>query len=188
MANRKSRRRSATPTRGSELSTQKQSSRPPRTAYPKRATVTPRLPPVAPQPLRRVTEPPVREDRRLFRQSAPKQLDGRPARVIRDHVRKSKPIRPHGPKIFRSKLQRRRVEYYSALDAWHRSGRVGSRPVSASERVQDSGGEDWRFHRPRSVWTCLKRQVRREIIHALKLTAKGARGKKHRGPYSEVHC
>lgn len=45
------------------------------------------------------------------------------------------------------------------------------------------------FHAPKSVLTCLRRSIRRQVVFALKKTGKGARTKKHRwSEYSGIKC
>jgi len=44
------------------------------------------------------------------------------------------------------------------------------------------------FKSPRSVMVCVRRQTRKEVLHALNLTKKGSRGGKRRNYYSNVRC
>lgn len=44
------------------------------------------------------------------------------------------------------------------------------------------------FGDPSLVGICARRKVRKEVLHALKRTKKGARGKKHRNIWSDYKC
>lgn len=53
---------------------------------------------------------------------------------------------------------------------------VGSQPAAV------------RFAEPRLVGICARRQIRKEVLHALKRTRKGAGSKKHFNFWSKVSC
>lgn len=44
------------------------------------------------------------------------------------------------------------------------------------------------FSVPRDVAICIRRKARREVIHAKRLTARGAGGSKRRNWFSDIHC
>lgn len=46
----------------------------------------------------------------------------------------------------------------------------------------------FRFRVPNMVVLCVRRKIRREVIHALDLTRKGAGGSKRRNEWSNVKC
>lgn len=45
-----------------------------------------------------------------------------------------------------------------------------------------------RFKVPHDVIVCLRRKIRREVLHALKLKNSGRGGKRRRTPYSSIDC
>lgn len=53
-------------------------------------------------------------------------------------------------------------------------------PVTLSSRVQ--------FEHPRRVVLCIRRKVRKQVIHALKLTKKGAGSARRHNEWSHVAC
>ncbi|WNK13802.1 MAG: hypothetical protein [Microvirus sp.] len=44
------------------------------------------------------------------------------------------------------------------------------------------------FAVPKNVALCKRRHERREVMHALRLTGRGAGSPKRRGPWSDIHC
>lgn len=62
-------------------------------------------------------------------------------------------------------------------------------------RLQVSPGSNFKlpvgvsFEDPRRVLICVRRKQRREVLHALKRTGRGAGKRRHRkGPYTDVRC
>lgn len=69
--------------------------------------------------------------------------------------------------------------------------------VSPARKAKKEGGLRHRqappptlaFRAPKEVLVCVRRHRRREVLHALKKTGRGARARhRHRNPYSEIRC
>lgn len=44
------------------------------------------------------------------------------------------------------------------------------------------------FESPEKVMVCVRRKMRREVLHALRITGKSGTGKRRRTPASNIHC
>lgn len=44
------------------------------------------------------------------------------------------------------------------------------------------------FQQPEKVIVCIRRKIRKEVLHALKLTRKNGGGARKRTPLSDIHC
>lgn len=69
--------------------------------------------------------------------------------------------------------------------------RIVVKQSSRSAPKRNDTYSDWRvaFAVPHRVAVCVRRKQRREVIHALKLTGKGSRARRHRrNTWSDVDC
>lgn len=68
----------------------------------------------------------------------------------------------------------------------------GGRPLSSKNLVHGINASGvtsrLRFKVPHDVLVCLRRKIRREVLHALKLKKSGGGGRRRRNQYSDIEC
>lgn len=68
------------------------------------------------------------------------------------------------------------------------SQRYGTRLVIGAVAGRENALNRLQFHIPNMVAICVRRKVRREVLHALDKTRRGKGGSRRRNPYSGIQC
>lgn len=101
------------------------------------------------------------------------------------------------PRVALSEIEDRRtyhpLDFFRPARSFNRSQHslVVKQPAKNKDRFSGLRGLPTaiQFHAPKKVLVCVRRQRRKEVIHALKKTGKGAAKRlRRRSYYSNIHC